>query len=1254
MTNIELRTLAPEYNEDHHNTYVSRLNAAVTDPRNKNIALTGRYGSGKSSILDQFIKDQEKPAERPTSRWQRIRQSNNHATKVLRISINTLGPDEGEDLTNRIQKELVKQLVYRAKPGELSTSRFARIPELTWWRAGRDALVVAMVIVGLFWLFGLRPDKDSMGTDGFVWPMAVFFLLVFVILWSVRWYIGSRVVAQVSAGGASIELEGKSDSFFDKYLDELIAFFEATEPDIVVFEDLDRFDDPQIFDSLRELNTLVNTSAHWKDRPNKPLRFVYAIKDSLFEKLGDKQQDKDAAGKPRTDEDNDSVSAKSAAATNDKCARVAVPSAKEKDTAAKAVERANRTKFFEIVIPVVPFLSHSNARDHLLKEFESLKFPKGPRITNDLIDVVARHTTDMRLMINVRNEFVVYAERLLWVDDDKVAPGLTADLLFALVAYKNFHLTDFEALPHRGSVLDTLEKKRRDLVDSAIRLLRTERTDLVRGVTRQRKQQDLAAELGRRLAVFLVSSGTTLRAATVHDVSLDIGKTSDMSFWQPVGRAGSITMNLYYRSGHTASPTFGAAELQALFPEAADSSDWLDSSSTAADRRRVLAIDTEIAALRGANFKSLVENDRYTYNGNTFDVIVDDTLPSQLARDLVKRGHVDRFYAEYATVFYGKFLGVDVANFFRNSVWPNEMDIQFAFTTDGAVGNVLKQAPADFLSTRSALNLEVVDHLMDLREVDSRDLISFLARPTNQDGRQFLKTYFNSPGRRSAKLASLLAAKPWPGLFSFVSSEGTIDADEANVRLLSAALLSALDFEAFELDDSARALIARLHAETPAFRETQPGASAETLFAFLADALPSIPSLRKLSPALQGLAVSAKSYELTADNLRAAASLAHDAPLSADSLVAQADVWEYCVEHVDNYLALIESDEHTASSGTAPEVLSTVVNAQHEDWSPEQLKSFLDASAESAALPDITAVEQVAWKAVVEASRMLPNFANVQAYVTDIGVDHALGGLLTDDSDGIVEIDGLEDATEEHLEILIPRLLNAHETFTPSRRVLLVTQLLNAPKSPGLDLSEIEASPDGLLAELLRAGLVDDSEESFAHFSGGGWSSIGPALQMSTKAATFLAPPLIQGHATEVVRDRSIPEATRREVLHRLTEFAPTEDSAFLLSAASAARALRVLLSGEALMLIAPAVRNHEDVVWQLHEQGSSISAATALQILGLMSGGFAGFAQPSEHKFEVADTPSMKALLDRLKVSGAIRFQPGGQPRGRWKLRIG
>lgn len=1268
MTNIELRSLAPEYIEDHHGTYVSRLNAAVSDSRNKNIALTGRYGAGKSSILDEFIKEQEKPETKTseenapdgTSGREKAKKKGAKKAspkKVLRISINTLGPDKGEDLTNRIQKELVKQLVYRAKPGEVRSSGFARAPELTWWRAGLEALIAAVALVGLLWLFGLRPKEDALGTDGFLGPMIAFALLIFAILWAIRWYVGSRVVAQVSAGGASIALEGKSDSFFDKYLDELIAFFEATEPDIVVFEDLDRFDDPQIFDSLRELNNLVNTSAHWKERHNRPLRFVYAIKDSLFEKLGDEQQEKDEVQKKKTEEGDASASGTSVPASTNKPTSTAssdVNKSEKKDAAAEAVERANRTKFFEIVIPVVPFLSHSNARDHFLEELGKLDLPEdeGAKIDRGLIDIVARHTTDMRLMINIGNEFVVYAERLLWVKKEKRAPGLTADLLFALVVYKNFHLADFEALPHRGSALDKLDKARRDLVDENIKRLELERANLASGATRRRQQQELASELGGRLAVILQTARMALATVIADEASLDVNATDDPSFWQILARADKVGVNLESGNFRVSGSALDRAQLASLFPELNDSRAWVD-VPTHIDGKRLSEIDAEIATLRGADFKTLIDDDRYKIDGKTFDALAKEALPSRLAHDLVKQGRIERFYAEYATVFYGKFLGVDVAKFFRNSVWPNEMDMQFSFTTRGAMANVLEQAPADFLRTRSALNIDIVNHLMSLDAASSSDLVGFLAQPSSTDGQQFLTTYFNTPESSSEELVSRLAIKPWSGLFSFIASEGTIDADETKVELINIALLNAPSFESFELDDEARALIRRLHAGIPAFRDPQPGASVKTRFAFLTDALPSIPSLRAISPALQKAAVNAKQYDLSVDNIRTAAELPDEEPISADNLITKPTIWAYCTENIDAYLELVENDKHTPGSCTAPEILAQVVASQHEDWSAAQMERFLNASADSAALPDITVVEQTVWGTAIDASRAIPNVTNLEAYASEIGVDDTLAALLTDDDGAVIDIVGMGDGTAEQLEPLIPLLLNAQAVLEPRQRVLLAKQLWDSPARPGFNLSEITASPDELLAQLLREAMVDDDDEVFAHFSGAGWPSIGPALRVSTNAATFITPALIQGHAVEVVRDKSFQEVTRRAILERLTEFAPTEDQSFLVAAASVARTLRVSLATDALTLIAPAVRNHDDIVWQLQEQGRSIAANTAMQILGRMSGDFVGFAGVTGQKFEVGDTPSLKNVLIRLKATGVIVPQPGRQPRGRWKLRI-
>src|SRR5699024_10051657 len=86
-----------------------------------------------------------------------------------------------------------------------------------------------------------------------------------------------------------------------------------------------------------------------------------------------------------------------------------------------------------------------------------------------LVNTVAQHCTDMRLMRNMCNEYLVFAERLLEPKEpNKTAPGMDASHLFALVAYKNFHLEDFENITRRDSDLDRLYEFHQRLVRETI------------------------------------------------------------------------------------------------------------------------------------------------------------------------------------------------------------------------------------------------------------------------------------------------------------------------------------------------------------------------------------------------------------------------------------------------------------------------------------------------------------------------------------------------------------------------------------------------------------------------------------------------------------------------------------------------------------------------------------------------------------------------------------------------------------------
>ena len=92
--------------------------------------------------------------------------------------------------------------------------------------------------------------------------------------------------------------------------------------------------------------TAAKVRKHWEERLveiSVPLRFVYAVRDSVFEEI-------DVA-----------TSTAGARSTRTAGVRSGVMDAAMAGTS----PRANRTKFFDIVIPLVPFISHRNARDLL-------------------------------------------------------------------------------------------------------------------------------------------------------------------------------------------------------------------------------------------------------------------------------------------------------------------------------------------------------------------------------------------------------------------------------------------------------------------------------------------------------------------------------------------------------------------------------------------------------------------------------------------------------------------------------------------------------------------------------------------------------------------------------------------------------------------------------------------------------------------------------------------------------------------------
>lgn len=1302
---MPLESLTPSYDEGHHGTYLRRLEEAVKDPRNLNIALTGRYGAGKSSVLAQF--------------------QANHRKTTQRLAISTLAPGEkGESTTNRIQKEIVKQLLYGASEKVGKNSRFNKIAVLGKRKAFVQSAAIVACVGGLLYLLGWLPEIKWTGANEATWVRAAAWagaaVLITLLVSVVRMLTYGRfTVSDVSAGGAALTLTEKTQSFFDMYLDEIVHYFGRESKDIVVFEDLDRFEDPHIFEALRELNILLNETPERRakrrgnppgralrrllgylseDAPAKlavklpypwavrllglgvPLRFVYAVRDSVFGKI-------DAATAT-------AGTAAGAAGTGKPAGIVATAPGHQIDAAAAETLRANRTKFFDIVIPLVPFISHRNARDLLLK----LLAERGiTGIEPRLVNTVAQHCTDMRLMRNMCNEYLVFAERLLEPEEpNKAPPGMDESHLFALVTYKNFHLEDFENITRRDSDLDYLYELYQRIVRGTIAAKDRRKRALLDEPDRFRVRESLAKQLGTRLELY----GSTVRRAESSPYQnnwryhrFKVGtrefapdELTGYAFWSALARARSVSVVLSTQQTGgqtTVATTLDEAALTMFAPEGLDAHRWTEYDANAV-QTELDDIERDIEQLRRADFAKLVAMPRFTLtpepaspgpaapHGQTFADLLTAILKSQLACDLVRRGYIDRNFSLYAAQFYGRFTGIDVANFMVQHVQTNTMAIDYDLSRAGAVANLLaetEEAGEQLEHTAAAYNIDIVNHLLAADDPRAGTIVDHLiAGWPGEDSRTFLATYFTSSNAERERLAAALAKHRWRNVFTYLVADDDVPTN-GRADLVSAAMCAFDPHASYDLGDNVREFITTNYCTMAAFTEQHPVDASEPpaervperLDVMLDRADVVIPKLNQvLNRRLHQLIVDANRYRLTAENLRSA--LDTNGNVSLEQVHTDQTVYAYCLDQLPTYLAAVDQDTKTDHALNTPQTLATVLNDLVEDWDGEQVADpdtgdvadLLARTSLDARLSSLGAAPKSTWTALAAADLFRASLANIEDYRAYTGyIDAHLTTLLERAGTiHVIELDDItgQDGNQYDRQTAAIAILNA-TGLTPIVRVNLAASL---DAQVPLSVDDIAPSADNMFALLLDRGMVDDNETSFKHFHDGGWAAIQPAIKASNKIDTFIKPNLVLGMVAQLLADPASSGKVGSLVIADVEEYVSDDQWAELKAVALYADTKSVPLAPDTVVRIARVGRENDDVDTKLILRllCATSPAATADHIVAA----FTQLGKPYTDishvgaKFKVDRDATHDQLLKVLKEANRITR---GNPRGHYSATV-
>ena len=398
----EYRDLAPADDISEGKEYLSALHWAINNKRIKNIAIAGPYGSGKSSIINSYLK------RHPIVKFKHLRISMaTFIEKETDISghLISFSPDQ-------IEEGILKQLFYKVNHHKIPQSRYRKLHKISYWYI----LLMLFILIGLFILisFIFFPEQlDSIITMitiagmkvGFDRKHSIIATCVFILVTTfVVAYIWRQIHAQfkvkeIKVRDATVRSDYSDDnSILNKNIDEIIYFFEETNYSIVFFEDLDRLAAPQIFVQLRELNTLLNNC----DTIKRPIVFIYAVKDDIFTK-------------------------------------------------------EDRTKFFDFIIPVIPIINSTNSGEILLSLLKADKEGQFKHdITQDYVLDVAPFISDMRVLQNIYNEFLIYKRTLQTEQKLK----LSDKLMMSLIIFKNLYPKDFSDLQmEKGIIKQVFENK---------------------------------------------------------------------------------------------------------------------------------------------------------------------------------------------------------------------------------------------------------------------------------------------------------------------------------------------------------------------------------------------------------------------------------------------------------------------------------------------------------------------------------------------------------------------------------------------------------------------------------------------------------------------------------------------------------------------------------------------------------------------------------------------------------------------------
>jgi len=401
-------------NDVKDSTYCDALGWAISTREEnniRNIALTGPYGSGKSSILNTFKKSNEYSS-----------------LNFLNISLATfkeVDDDKDEETLRLIELGILQQLIYHVKPNEIPDSKLKLISSISKWKKYLQTISISIYLISIAQIASVKLDwfiiQNSLFFDNkiqFLYNVSIIYFLLFSFILIAKSILFFKTIKtfKLNIQNNQIEISKEvNNSLLNQYIDEIIYFFEKSKVNVVIIEDLDRFKKTEIFTKLREINYLLNISAKTK---KNAIVFIYAVRDEIF-------------------------------------------------------SNKERTKFFDFIVPVIPIINSSNSNSKLF-DYNDLKNKSTLNLglTDNFINDVSFYIDDMRLLHNIINEYLIYKKSLNNTKQIVKNDQLFAIIIYKNILSKDFSLLEkndgdlFKILNSKSTIIEDEKTKHLEEIEN--------------------------------------------------------------------------------------------------------------------------------------------------------------------------------------------------------------------------------------------------------------------------------------------------------------------------------------------------------------------------------------------------------------------------------------------------------------------------------------------------------------------------------------------------------------------------------------------------------------------------------------------------------------------------------------------------------------------------------------------------------------------------------------------------------------------